>query len=297
MTKEKAHSPEQTKGKEEGKEIHSYGVETPPPTLDTAKAFNSKETPVLLQGGQKTTYRSGDIILKPSEGAEFSIWMAEVFKDLPEYPSVRFAKPISSTEGNWIEDEYVAWSFLEGEHVKNQYDKKLIASREFHKLLANIPKPDFIGTAKSSWSTADLVAWQKLEFQYDQEFMDLYKQIEPHLNSLDLPSQLIHGDLSGNFLLDEEQPPAVIDFSPAWAPNGFAEGIMFVDALVWESATPEDLKAFTKIPEFDQFAWRGVLRRITEQAEHIKWFDKNKNQALEEANNFQKAIDYLKENL
>jgi len=291
---EKNHSPEPATKEKESDEIHFYGVEIPPPTEETARAFGSEDELVPLEGGQKTTYRSGEIILKPSEGTSSSIWMAETFDSLAENPLVRFAKPINTVDGEWIEDEYVAWSYLQGEHVKGQYDKKLASSRAFHELLTNIPKPDFVGLAKSSWSTADLVAWQKLEFQYDQEFMGLYDQIEPKLNSLDLPEQLIHGDLSGNFLLDEELPPAVIDFSPAWAPSGFAEGIMFVDALVWENADPKELEAFLKIPEFDQFAWRGVLRRITEQAEHIKWFDKSKKQAVKEASNFQKAIDYLK---
>ena len=109
-------------------------------------------------------------------------------------------------------------------------------------------------------------------------------------------AQLIHGDLSGNFLIANGLSPAIIDFSPTWAPNGFAEGIMLVDALTWESARPEELEIFKEIPTIAQLAWRGALRRIAEQGEHITWFNKDKDQALKETRAFEKAIAYLESN-
>jgi hypothetical protein len=276
--------------------VDFYGTKIAPPTLAIAFAFGSNEIPVLLKGGQGTTYRSGNIILKPSEGTEIQKWTAEAYQGLPESSQVRFPRPIKSIRGTWVHESYIALSFLEGEHVKGYYDKKLYASIAFHKLLKAIPKPDFVGLGNNSWSVGDLVAWDKLEFNYDQEFMDLYNQIKPHLKQLNLPEQLVHGDLSGNFLVHPALPVAIIDYSHAWAPNGFAEGIMLADVIAWENASQKDLEVFRQIPNIDQFAWRGILRRITEQAEHIKHFDKDKSQALEEARAFQKAIDYLKEN-
>lgn len=277
-------------------EVHFYGVKAAAPNKFLVKAFGGSEDPSPLSGGQNTNYIAGNIVFKPSDNTEFSNWMAELFESLLDNPDVRFPRPIKSVNGLWIEQGYVAWTFLEGKHIKGEYNKKVPASVAFHKLLKDIPKPEFIGTAQSSWSTGDLVAWQKLEFKYDPEFMDLYNRIKPHLHTLNMPFQLVHGDLSGNFLIDQNLPPAIIDFSPAWAPNGFAEGIMFADTVAWEGADLKDLEIFKIIPNFEQFAWRGILRRITEQAEHIKWFDKDKNQALEEARVFTKAIDYLEAN-
>lgn len=271
-----------------------YGTKIKPPTLSTAKAFNSSEKPILLDGGQKTVYRSGNIVLKPSEGDEFSNWMADIFNNLSESSEVRYPKPIKSTHDEWVHDGYVAWSFLEGEHIKNHYKERLSASVAYHKLLQGITKPNFLNTPNSSWAKADLVAWQEIEFKYDPEFMDLYHQIKPYLKPLDLPYQLVHGDISGNFLVKQGFIPAVIDFSPVWAPNGFAEGVMFVDAITWEHANPQDLyPMFKDIPYFEQFAWRGILRRIAEQAEHITWFGKDKEEAVKEAKAFQLVIDYL----
>lgn len=275
-------------------EINFYGVKAEPPTRSLVEAFGTTESPVPLKGGQNTNYIAGNIVLKPEDNVVFANWMARLFESLPESPYVRFPRPIKTIAGTWVYKGYVAWSFLKGEHVKGHYKEKLNASIDFHRLLKNIPKPDFIDTVRNSWSTGDLVAWQTLEFNYGQEFMDLYNQIKPYLRPLNLPFQLIHGDLSGNFLFDQDLSPAIIDFSPTWAPNGFAEGIMFADAIAWDNADVKDLKIFKEIPNFDQFAWRGVLRRIAEQAEHIKWFGKDKEQALEHAQEFQKVIDCLK---
>lgn len=273
-----------------------YGVKLNPPTKETARHFGSLEKPKLLRGGQGTSYRSGTIMLKPADSIERAVWMANIFVNLPESNEVRFARPKKSLGGEWVHDGYVAWDFLGGEHVKGQYQKKLSASRAFHGLLKHVPQPDFLKIASSSWSAADQVVWQERKFNYDQEFMELIDQIKPHLKPIRLPSQLIHGDLSGNFLVSENLPAAVIDFSPAWAPDGFAEGIMLADAITWENADRNELEAFKEIPCINQLAWRGVFRRIAEQAEHIEWLNKNKDQATKDACVFQKTIDYLNQN-
>lgn len=269
-----------------------YGVKIDPPTRSIAKAFGSYGEPVLLKGGQGTTYRSGEIVLKPSEGEEAN-WFSELFHNIHESNGVRFAKPIRASSGSWVHEGYVGWSFLEGEHIKGRFDKKVSASIAFHNLLKNIPRPEFLIKPRSSWSAASYVVWETNKYDYDKEFMLLINQITEKLEPLNLPFQLTHGDLSGNFLFHPDLPPAIIDFSPVWAPNGFAEGVMLADAITWEDANTYELEIFKSIPNIEQLAWRGVLRRIIEQAEHIKWFDKDKTQAVEEAKEFQKAIDFL----
>lgn len=270
-----------------------YGLKSEPPTIETAKAFGSAEKPLLIEEGQRTTYRAGDIILKPSGDKLYSFWEAEVFEKLKPDEEVRCAKPIRGIDGSWVYQGFVAWSYLEGSHIDGRFTEKLAASKRFHQLLNGLAKPDFLATPRSSWSTADKAVWEQRVFDYDPGFMELIDQIKPHLEDLELPRQLVHGDLAGNFLFAENLPPAIIDFSPVWAPNGFAEGIMLADAIVWENAREEELEVFKSISNIDQFAWRGTLRRIVEQAEHIKWFGKDKDQALREAAEVQKAIDYL----
>jgi hypothetical protein len=236
---------------------------------------------------------SGNIVLKPTNNENYSNWLAQTFNSLPTSDIVRFPRPVNSMQQEFVHDGYVAWTFLKGEHMKGNYKEKLQASVEFHKFLKNVPNPGFIGTSQDSWATGDLASLEKLDFNYDKAFMDLYDQIKPHLKTMDLPSQLVHGDLTNNFLCDPVLPPAIIDFYLIWAPNGFAEGLMLVDAIAWEDPKQEELEVFKTIKNIEQFAWRGALRRITEQAEYIKWLGKEKELAEQEAKVFQKVIDHL----
>ena len=274
----------------------NYGVKISPPTIEIARAFGSNEEPVRLKGGQNTSYIAGNIVLKPAGGKSGTEWRAQVFSSLPESREVRFHRPIKSIHGDWAHEGYVAWEFLKGEHVKGQYDKKLKASHAFHELLKGVSQPEGLKIPKGPWSTGNWVALGQKEFDYDQEFMDLYNQIKPHLKPLPEDRQLVHGDMHQNFLLDEILPPALIDFSGVWAPNGFAEGIMLADAINWGNATDEELEVFKQVPNIEQMAWRGALTRIAELAEHIKFFGKEKADAVQEARNLQKVFDYLNKN-
>ena len=51
------------------------------------------------------------------------------------------------------------------------------------------------------------------------------------------PSQIVHGDLTGNVLVAPGAPPAVIDISPYWRPPEYAEGVVIADALCWHGAS------------------------------------------------------------
>jgi len=265
------------------------------PSISIAGAFSSHEEPVLLPGGQGNSYVSDGLVLKREEDEGIANWMAELFQSLPDSSRVRTLRPVRSKEGTWIHEGYVAWVYMEGEHVKGHYGKKLPACREFHRLIGDIEKPRFLDVPRNSWAAADMVALGEKPFDYDEEFMELYRQVQPHLRPLEARSQLVHGDLSGNILVAPQLPLAIIDFSPAWAPNGFAEGIMLADAIAWDDPPPEELEVFWKMPDIEQLAWRGALRRIAEQAEHIRWYGKDKNQAVKQARVFQKVIDFLRD--
>jgi uncharacterized protein (TIGR02569 family) len=81
------------------------------------------------------------------------------------------------------------------------------------------------------------------------------------LRPLEAPSQLIHGDLTGNVLFDDQLAPAVIDFSPYWRPAAFASAIVVADALVWEGADDGILGAVAHLPDFAQYLLRALIYR------------------------------------
>src|SRR3989344_3575153 len=105
------------------------------PIESIAIAFGSKEEFIPLKGGQGTAYRSGNIIVKPADGVEQSRWLAEIFSKLPESDNVRLATPVRAITGEWIYEGFVAWTFLEGEHIKGDYEKKIKGSFAFHDLI------------------------------------------------------------------------------------------------------------------------------------------------------------------
>lgn len=47
--------------------LNFYGIRADPPTVKIAQSFGSSAELLLLQGGQKTTYQSGKIVLKPTD--------------------------------------------------------------------------------------------------------------------------------------------------------------------------------------------------------------------------------------
>jgi uncharacterized protein (TIGR02569 family) len=108
------------------------------------------------------------------------------------------------------------------------------------------------------WAVADRVAWGEAEGE------PLPARVRPLLarrRPVDLPSQLIHGDLSGNVLFHDSLPPAVIDISPYWRPAGYAAAIVVVDAVAWGSAG-DDLVARLLEEQGDQLLLRAVLFRV-----------------------------------
>ena len=82
------------------------------------------------------------------------------------------------------------------------------------------------------------------------------------LRPVRLEDQLVHGDLGGNVLFAEGEPPAVIDFSPYWRPAGLALAVAAVDALMWGGADPAILDELAGQPELDQLLARALVYRI-----------------------------------
>jgi uncharacterized protein (TIGR02569 family) len=82
-----------------------------------------------------------------------------------------------------------------------------------------------------------------------------------HLRPITAPSQVIHGDLTGTVLFDDELPPAVIDLSPYFRPPAFASAVVVADALVWESADASLLGALDRDADFPQYLLRALIYR------------------------------------
>ena len=229
--------------------------------------------PVSLPGGQGTAWRAGDIVLKPAGDPQVARWTAGLYLSLSDRPDpgFRVPRPLRSAAaagapadspaadraadggaGDWIAGDretgdWVAWQWRPGEPAdwagrSPLWPRLAAASRAFHAALAGWPAPPWLGTDGSPWTIGDQVAWGERD---PDGVLAAAGPLGGPLRSLlaarrpvRLPAQLIHGDLGGNVLFADGEPPAVIDFSPYWRPAGLALAVAAADALMWDGADP-----------------------------------------------------------
>ena len=198
------------------------------PPKAVLEAFETSAEPVLLDGGTGRTWRAGHLVLKPLDRVPAEIvWQADVLGRVREN-GFRVTRPVPR-----IVDGWTAWEYVAGRHEPGRWLEIIAVGERFHAALAGVPRPDaIIDPGVEPWATGDRVAWG------DEPFEGL-DDILAALHPVTEPSGLIHGDLTGNVLFDDELPPAIIDFTPYWRPLEFQSAVVVADALIWEGAPPE----------------------------------------------------------
>jgi uncharacterized protein (TIGR02569 family) len=196
------------------------------------------DSPLPLPGGQGTSWRAGGLVLKP-EGDPAYEWLAHELSNLqPE--GVRISAPVPTVHGEWVCDGWSAKQWVEGSHPDyrqpSTWSDIIQAGRSFHRMVRHLPRPDSLTTRTGPWATADRVAWGDRPSRLHQEFAEVARVLKSASRPLG-PSQIVHGDLTGNVLFAPAAPPAVIDISPYWRPPEYAEGVVMADALCWHGAS------------------------------------------------------------
>ena len=200
--------------------------EPPPPHV--LAAFGVDAEPQALPGGRGRSWRAGRLVVKPLDWlpAELSYQAAVLAALRPD--GFRVAPPFPQAIEGWT-----AAPYREGEHEPGRWREIIAAGRRLHAALAGFPRDDALLDARDDpWATGDRVAWGERPY-------DGVDDILGALRPLDEPSQLVHGDLTGNVLFHRTLPPAIIDFAPYWRPTGYAEAIVVCDAICWEDAPDE----------------------------------------------------------
>jgi uncharacterized protein (TIGR02569 family) len=191
-------------------------------------------------------------------------WQAEVLSSLP-CRGFRLAPPHPAGGGRWVVEGWGASEWVAGEHRRGHWEEIISVANHFHAELNAVPRPAFIDRRTDPWSIGDRVAWGELP-------AEPFRQV-PHLEALlslrmpvEAPSQLIHGDLTGNVLFAPSEPPAVIDFAPYWRPVAFASAVVVADALCWEGADDSLLRAVEGVERFGQYLVRALIYRLVTDA-------------------------------
>jgi len=153
-------------------------------------------------------------------------------------------------------DGWTAGEYVPGEHSPRRWREIIAVGERFHRALAGVPRPDALIDARTDpWAVGDRVAWGETPCP---ELDDILSALEP----VDAPSQLIHGDLTGNVLFHDDLPPAIIDFAPYWRPTEFASAIVVADAITWEGAPAELADAVQRQFLIRALVYRGVTTRV-----------------------------------
>jgi uncharacterized protein (TIGR02569 family) len=235
-------------------------VLAPPPPAVLAAFGATGARPVPLGGGQGTSWVAGEVVLKPAElDQDEQAWQAQVLGQIPQV-GFRLARPRVAVGGSLCVDGWCATEHVSGQHEPRRWAEIIALGERFHAALRGIPRPSFLDRRSSPWAIGDRVAWGELPARDFAQVRHL-PQLTSALRPVTAPSQLIHGDLTGNVLFDARQPPAIIDFSPYWRPTAYASAIVIADALIWEGADIQVLKTVRHIDDFGQYLIRALIFR------------------------------------
>jgi uncharacterized protein (TIGR02569 family) len=216
--------------------------------------------PSLLGGGHGTAWLAGDVVLKPVGLDRDELqWQARIHSQV-RCDGFRLSRPRTAIDGSLSVDGWCATQYLPGRHEQRRWPEILAVGERFHLALRGIPRPPFLDRRSSPWAVGDRVAWGEVPasgFAHARHLPRLTAALRP----VTAPSQLIHGDLTGNVLFHDQLPPAIIDLSPYWRPAAFAAAIVLADALVWEGADSQLLDAVSHIGDFGQYLVRALIYR------------------------------------
>lgn len=232
------------------------------PPLEVLHAFGVSGVPEVLPGGKGGTWRVGDVVLKPSDGADESRWRAETLAVVQVSAEFRVPRPVPAADGSWLVEGWEAWRVVAGEPDTARIDEVVRAGSAFHAAVADVPRPDFLDARQDPWSYGDRVAWEEAPISGTSAGLELLEPLALARRPVHLPEQIVHGDLAGNVLFADGVAPAIIDWSPYWRPVPWAAAVAVVDALCWYGAGPQLIGRWSHLPEWGQMLVRALIFRI-----------------------------------
>ncbi len=234
----------------------------PQPSAAVLRAFGvGDRRPLLLPGGQGTTWRADGIVLRPHGDVREARWRSVTLARLAHTDGFRTPRPVPGTDGEWLVDGWEAWAWLPGATDPTRVEDVLAAGAAFHRAVAHLPRPAFLDLVDDPWSRADRLVWGPEPLPSEP----LLDRLAAGFRPVRAPSQLVHRDLLGNVLFAPGEPPTVFDWAPTWRPVGFAAAVTAVDAVCWHGVRIGRLPALGQLaaaPGWPQFLVRALAFRV-----------------------------------
>lgn len=244
----------------------------PRPSAAVLRAFRVVgDVPERLLGGRGTTWRVGDVVLRPAGDVREALWRSDVLARLPHTAAFRTPRPVAASgEGRvgdrWVVDGWEAWERLEGMPDPTRVEDVVRAGTAFHRAVAGLARPSFLDRVDDPWSRAERLVWADGPAGIDRLPDDpLVRSLTGALRPVRGRSQLVHRDLLGNVLFAAGRPPAVFDWASTWRPAGYGAAVAAVDAVCWHGTPIDRLAALGRLaeaPEWPQLLVRALAFRI-----------------------------------
>jgi uncharacterized protein (TIGR02569 family) len=207
-----------------------------------AAAFGLSGPCEPIPGGAGTSVRCGDVVLKPGHESYEARFVQETMAGLDgDSVGIRIPPVHRASDGRVVIDGWTATRFIPGlRELRPHWVEIADAGERFHELLASL-HPDAARTALERrthrWAIADRVAWDEAIVTLAPRAQRVDAALSDWCHPTDESQQVVHADLTGNVLVDDDDTPVIIDFSPYVRPRSFATAVVVADALIWEGAS------------------------------------------------------------
>lgn len=248
---------------------------------------------VPLRGGQHTSVRVNNAVLKPVDDIQHCEWLLSIINNLNPH-GYRVSKPIRSRYGTFVAKGWACTHYERGRDIKGQIKEKLQVSRLFHHDLSSIPFGD-IPHIDNPWSKGHRIAWQIDEIPGELP-EEIYERLDHLLKMVRLQEQykvqIVHSDLSGNILFDQVLNPLVIDFSPTVAPVEYAEAILVCDCIAWQGSEVSEIGLLPNNDLYKEMMVRAIIFRLAVSA---IFSDGDNHKFWDDYQAFEPIIAYIKQ--
>ena len=238
---------------------------TLPPHVRTAFGVQDTDPCPVVWAGRRA-WHCGEVLVRPVPDNAVAAWSAGVLDGL-HIDGLRLARPVRSSDGRWVVAGWAASRFVPGT-LEPRYDAVIESANRLHQATAALPRPRVLDDRDDLLTRSAAAAWGEARLDLDPATGGtLYAELAVRRTSVRLAPQVVHAELFGAVLFDDDVP-ALIDLVPAWRPPSWAAAVVVVDALAWGGADDALPHRWTHLEEWPQMLLRAALYRLALHAQH-----------------------------
>lgn len=241
------------------------GSSLPPHVRSAFGVAEVEPLPVVWAGCR--AWHCGDLLIRPVSDNVVAAWSAGMLDGL-RVEGLRLARPVRSSDGRWVVAGWAASRFVPGT-LEPRYDEVVEAGLRLHAATADVQRPRLLNGRDDLLMRSAAAAFGERRAVLDPATGGtLYAQFAGYRAPVRATPQVVHPELFGSVLFDEDGVPGLIELVPCWRPKEWAAAVVVVDALAWGGADDALPQRWTHLDEWPQMLLRAVLHRLALHAQH-----------------------------